>query len=221
MTLSELIRIILILLTGLQGIEMKCLLVDDHALFRGGLAQILRQLDDSIDIIEVSNVDELLDRIKEHNDLDIVLLDLSMPGKNGFDAMQLLANSAQSVPIVIISASEKMEDIRRSKQLGARGFIGKYQNSELVISALRVVLSGEFYFPSQAQETFTSPETDLTVRQKEVLRLMDEGMSNKSIANTLKITEATVKMHVTAIFREMGVSNRTQAVIKAKELGIN
>jgi len=199
---------------------VKILLADDHALFRGGLAQVLQQLNEHVEILEASTVDEFLTLVNEHHDLDLVLLDLNMPGKNGFEAMRLLCSEERSIPTVIISASDNPADITRSRTLGAMGFIGKHSNSEIVLNALRLVLAGEPYFPASTNFNFAAPKAKLTRRQIDVLHLMDQGMSNKDIAIRLDITEATVKMHVSAIFKELGVNNRTQAVITANSLGI-
>lgn len=199
---------------------MKLLLADDHALFRGGLAHVLKQLADHTEILEASTTREALTLLQEHHDIDLVLLDLGMPDISGFDAMRELSERKNQTPVVIISASENPVDAKKSMKLGARGFIGKHSNAELVLSALRLIISGQTYFPANALQSDIESATNLTERQLDVLRLMDKGFSNKVIASELTISEATVKMHVTAIFRELDVSNRTQAVLKAQKLGV-
>lgn len=202
---------------------MKILLCDDHTLFREGLSHILVELDanTTIDLIQAESIAKALDKIKLYSDIDLILLDLNMPGVNGFEGLTLIIESNPVLPVVIISASEDIQDIRQALTNGAMGYICKSASSENMLNALRLVLSGEIYIPPAAlSQTAHSIFNQLTPRQFDVLHLMDKGCANKLIASELNISEATVKMHVSAIFRELDVTNRTHAVIKAQSLGL-
>lgn len=203
---------------------MKILLCDDHALFREGLSHLLAKLDASasIDIIQAESATQAIAVIKQYADIDLILLDLNMPGANGFEGLKCITEYNHIVPVVIISASENTDDIRQALEKGAMGYICKSASSENMLNALRLVLSGEIYVPPAALATQVRSHTAnrLTPRQLDVLNLMDKGCANKQIAWDLSISEETVKMHVSAIFRELEVKNRTQAVIKAQSLGL-
>jgi DNA-binding NarL/FixJ family response regulator len=199
---------------------MKILVADDHALFREGVIHILQGLDENIISFESSDVEQTLCVVAENDDLDLLLMDLYMPGPNGFDALDILTNSHPSLPIVVLSASNNPHDMRKTIQKGAMGFIRKDSTGSIMLNALRLVLAGEIYTPSQMMNTGGEQSYHLTQRQLEVLQLMEQGCANKIIADQLNISEATVKMHISAIFRELMVSNRTQAVLKALEHNI-
>lgn len=197
---------------------MKIILADDHALFREGISHVLKDLDQQVTILEASGVEQALEAARHHADIDLVLLDLNMPGQNGFEALQTFSTEFPTLPVVVLSASESRNDMQRALDLGAMGYISKGSTSNIMLNALRLVLSGEVYVPSYLLQNKVPEEHSLTQRQLDVLTLMDQGHSNKVIASMLDISEATVKMHVTAIFRELQVSNRTQAVLKAQKL---
>lgn len=199
---------------------MKILVADDHALFREGVIHILQALDEKVVSFESSDVEQILCVVAENDDLDLLLMDLYMPGQNGFDALDILTNSHPSLPIVVLSASNNPHDMRKTIQKGAMGFICKDSTSSVMLNALRLVLEGEIYTPSQMMNTGNEYSHHLTQRQLEVLQLMEQGCANKIIADQLNISEATVKMHISAIFRELMVTNRTQAVLKALEQNI-
>lgn len=198
---------------------MKILLADDHAMFREGVAHILHELEDAVTVVEAGNVDQALQAIEDHDDLDLVVIDLFMPGRNGFDALEFLSRQQPTLPIVVLSASDHPQDMHNAIRLGAMGFIRKDSSGGVLLNALRLVLSGEIYIPAQMLRE-TPPEVHLTQRQKDVLLLMEQGHPNKIIAGHLNISEPTVKMHISAIFRALSVTNRTQAVLKAREMGI-
>lgn len=205
---------------------MKLLLVDDHTLFREGIRHMLNALSESTCILESGNGPQALEIASQHPDLDLVLLDLNLPGPNGQDILQQFSSLHPTLPVVIISASEKPTDIQRALSNGAMGYIGKGFSSEVMLSAIRLVLAGEIYTPTSLLNASQQPGLSqpniysLTERQRDVLKLMDRGYANKLIADELTISEATVKMHITSIFRTLGVSNRTQAVLKAQEIGL-
>jgi DNA-binding NarL/FixJ family response regulator len=199
---------------------MKILVADDHALFREGVIHILQGLDENVISIESNDVEQTLGLVAENDDLDLLLMDLYMPGQNGFDALDILTNSHPALPIVVLSASNNPHDMQKTIQKGAMGFIRKDSTGSVMLNALRLVLAGEIYTPSQMMITGSEQRHHLTQRQLEVLQLLEQGCANKIIAGQLNISEATVKMHISAIFRELMVSNRTQAVLKALEKNI-
>jgi len=206
---------------------MRILIIDDHALFRDGLFHVLQKLEDQVDILEASNYDSALEFVSANHDLDLVLLDLHMPGKDGFEVLDTLTKQYPAMPVVILSASNSRSDIQRALDSGAAGYIPKESTSAVMLNALKLILAGGIYMPPiMVQEN--SVDTDdkniapeLTQRQKDVLGLLVLGYSNKAIAKELDLAEATVKMHITAIMERLGVSNRTQAAIQAQKLGLD
>lgn len=225
---------------------MKVLIVDDHALFRQGLAMVLSNLYSDIEIAEAGGADLALELCTSSNAFDIVLLDLAMEGMNGFEALHLLGESLPGVPIVIVSASENPAHIRTAFQAGAKGYIVKTSSAQVLKPALQLVLSGERYVPQVALGTeedivaaasnngglVASPNNGsrpfangdstpnaLTARQQEVLLQMARGQSNKEIARNLGMLEGTAKVHVKTIFQKLGVKNRTMAVVMGVRLG--
>jgi len=195
---------------------MKILIIDDHALFREGLSYVLHKLEEEVKIFEASHYEQALQHISKNTDLDLVLLDLNLPGKDGFAVLDTITNNYPAMPVVIISASDHSRDIKRALDAGAMGYIPKYTTSSVLLNALRLILSGGIYVPPGKTDNEASV---LTPRQLEVLELLIEGCSNKVIASRLELAEATVKMHVTSIFKGLGVSNRTQAAMAAKNSG--
>jgi DNA-binding NarL/FixJ family response regulator len=207
---------------------MKILIVDDHALFREGLLHVLQKLETQVDILEASDYDSALEYVSANHDLDLVLLDLTMPGRDGFAALDTFAKQYPAMPVVILSASNLRSDIQRALDAGAVGYILKESNSAVMLNALKLILAGGIYMPPvMAQEEAMGTESDnaifaeLTPRQIEVLKMLVNGHSNKTIAARLGLAEATVKMHVTAILSRLGVSNRTQAALQAEKMGLN
>ena len=206
---------------------LKILIVDDHALFREGLSHVLQKLDDNISLLEAPDFDHALEHVTANTDLDLVLLDLNLPGKDGFSALETITRDYPALPIVILSASCHRSDIQRAMDSGAMGYIPKDTSSAVMLNALRLVLSGGIYVPPyltqnhnpDSQNSTANSET-LTKRQLQVLTLLARGHSNKEIANKINLAEATVKMHVTSILKALGVSNRTQAAMAAEKLGL-
>lgn len=214
---------------------MVVLVVDDHPLFREGLTQLLRDLDAQAEVLAEADARHGLAVAAERADLDLVLLDLTMPGMNGLDAVGRFGEEAPGVPVVILSALEDPEQVRRALALGAVGYIPKSTPSTTMIDALRLVLGGGLYVPPLMLSAMGSgrepapqpaerneqraPEA-LTDRQIEVLALLATGKSNKLIARELGLSEKTVKAHITAVFRVLGVVNRTQAALEARHRGL-
>ncbi len=207
---------------------MKILVADDHALFREGLRYVLAQLGDEVEMLEAKDCAEALALIGNRSDLDLVLLDLAMPGMDGLAGLRALRARHPSVPVVILAASEEPTDVRQALDGGAMGFIPKSSTSKVMLSALRLVLSGGVYLPPAFLERFqtgrapiAAPSLEalgLTPRQHDVLRMLGRGQSNKEIARVLGLAEGTVKLHISAILRGLGVDNRTRAVIVAARL---
>ena len=208
--------------------HMKMLIIDDHALFRAGLSHILNELEENINILEASNYESAFKLVSDNSDLDLVLLDLNMPGKDGFSALDTFSKEYPAMPIVILSASIQQSNVRRALDTGAMGYIPKDTPSHVMLNALRLILDGGIYVPTcMAQQNNdelnlnNSNAHNLTPRQLEVLAMVVQGNSNKVIAARLELAEATVKMHVTAILKCFGVSNRTQAAMAAEKFGLN
>ncbi|MFV1983959.1 MAG: response regulator [Thiohalomonadales bacterium] len=207
---------------------MKILIADDHALFREGLRHVLDDLAQPLLVLEALDCPNALQLAGEHPDLDLVLLDLQMPGEDGFTALAYFASHLPATPVVILSASDKRSDMQRSLDMGAMGFIPKNTPGSVMLSALNLVLSGGIYIPPSMIKDEYRPHsnsgqkstTGLTPRQLEVLALLVEGGANKEIARELNLAEATVKMHVTAILKCLDVNNRTKAARAAEQAGI-
>jgi DNA-binding NarL/FixJ family response regulator len=194
---------------------VKLLICDDHALFREGLRYVLRELEPEPLLEEASGADELLARVEQARDLDLVLLDLELPDRPGLDALRELRRRFPEVPVAILSAEHDPRVIRRALSGGACGFIPKASSGADLREALLRILAGEVYVPRDALPApalpDASPLRDLTERQREVLPLMARGLTNREIANVLGIAEGTVKNHVAAILERLEITNRTEA----------
>lgn len=207
---------------------MKILLVDDHSIFRAGLRHVLRQLDERVEIVEAENCKQALRAIEDQLDFALALLDLHMPGDDGFVALASIAREYPTLPVVVLSASESRTDMRRALDGGAMGFIPKSTAVPVMLNALRLVLAGGIYIPPDLLGIRDEPAGiepsqsvgELTTRQLDVLSLVLEGKTNKAIATELKLSEATVKAHITALFKTLHVSNRTQAALAVERLHI-
>jgi len=208
---------------------MKVLLADDHALFREGVRLVLESLVDGvIEVIEANDYPQALAVVRANPGIEIGLVDLNMPGMDGFSGIEALKRSAPDMHLVVVSASEDANDIRRALSAGASGYIGKSSSSSAMVSGIRSVLAGEtFVSPpvelpavgTQLIEGGIDLKSVLTPRQRDVLAMLRQGKSNKEIARDLGLAEITVKLHVTAILRALGVENRTQAAILAAKVG--
>lgn len=206
---------------------MNILLADDHTLFRESLSLALVRLNDSTsNIIQAESGEKALEAAQSEAELDLILLDLDMPGMGGLKVIQMLLDIHPSTPIVMISANEDLKSINTALANGAKGFIPKTTSAEITLSALRLVLSGGIYLPSQLMQTsptLTNPmakDALLTTRQIEVLRLLQKGTQNKNIAFELDLSPSTIKVHIRRIFTALGARNRTEAVNIALEKGL-
>ncbi|NAW67699.1 response regulator transcription factor [Photobacterium halotolerans] len=201
-------------------------IADDHPLFRNALFQSVHMAVSKANLLEADSLDTLLQLLDKEPDVDLVLLDLKMPGANGMSGLIQLRAQHPELPVVVVSANEDTSVIRQVRHHGAFGFIPKSSDMRELISALNQVLDGEPYFPPGIGEDEDDPELDalaariatLTPQQYKVLCMLSDGLLNKQIAYELNVSEATIKAHMTAIFRKLGVKNRTQAVILLNEL---
>jgi DNA-binding NarL/FixJ family response regulator len=212
--------------------SMKLLIIDDHPVVRDGLAALLRQLGPEVTVLLADGATQGLGIANDHRDLDVVLLDLTMPGSDGFAALHEFGRLQPQLPVVVLSSSEDPRDVRRALGLGALGYIPKSAPPQTILAAVRFVLAGNVYVPTlMAQDAPSTPNEaqdhsapksglSLTSRQIDVLRLLCEGRSNKEIGRTLGVSQKTVKVHVTAIFRALNVANRTQAAAMADKAGL-
>lgn len=210
---------------------MKILLVDDHALFRDGMRYVLRKLDEHAEIMDAGNFSDGLDLARDNPDLDLVLLDLNMPGSDGAASVKLFHTRHPDVPLVVVSGTDQRDDIERVMGSGAMGFISKMSSGQDMLHALRLVLDGGIYLPPQLlqqalgqvredKRTWRTNEFGLTVRQMEVLQHLANGLSNKDIALAIGLAEGTVKIHVAAIFQALRVNKRIEAVQAAQRMGL-
>jgi DNA-binding NarL/FixJ family response regulator len=213
---------------------VKILIVDDHPLIREALRGVLGTLDSQLEVIEAGDCNEALAAAAAHPDLGLILLDIHLPGMSGLDALGSFRDKFPAIPVVVMSGSENRDDVMRAIDGGAMGFIPKSQPSRVMINALRLVLAGGVYLPVEilgmpATAAASAPaavapqapaDLGLTGRQSEVLALLVQGKPNKIICRELGLAEGTVKIHVTAILKALGVSNRTQAVIAVSRLGM-
>ncbi|MBI3575280.1 MAG: response regulator transcription factor [Gammaproteobacteria bacterium] len=213
---------------------MKILVADDHALIREALRYVLKELDDGVSVLEAQDGGSACRLVNEHPDLDLLLLDLKLPGTDGFATLAELRREHAALPVVILSGQEDATTMRAALDRGAMGFIPKSANNAVMLSALRLVLSGGRYVPPELLNAApgtaapTAPtsapvspaDLGLTERQLDVLALMTQGKSNKQICRDLGLAEATVKIHVTAILRTLKVRSRTEAVVAINRLGL-
>lgn len=223
---------------------MKILVVDDHALIRTALRGVLGELDRDVTILEAGDCRKAFDLIERQQDLDFVLLDLSLPGMHGLAALEELRTRHPALPVVVLSSSNDRASVIRALDQGAMGYIPKLSSNEVLISALRLVLSGGIYIPPEilarwepppavGQEAATSlaahggphpraliADLGLSEREAQVLRLLLEGKPNKLICRELDLAESTVKNHITQILKTLNVTSRTQAVIVAARMGL-
>jgi DNA-binding NarL/FixJ family response regulator len=205
---------------------LKILVIDDHALVREGLCQVLKGLDECVDVLQAGTCTQGFAIAHDHPDLDLVLLDYHLPDMTGLVALSVFGMRHPELPIIMLSGSANMQIMRHVLQAGASGFVTKSGLSDELLQAVQQVLDGGEYLPPGFDATGTSlpaaeedPRIGLTQRQELVLRELLDGRSNREIADTLSISEETVKSHVAAILRHFEVQNRTQAVVAAARCG--
>jgi len=202
---------------------MDILIVDDHALVRDGLSQVLNALDAAVNVYQAASVEAALAQVEDGPAFDLVLVDLALPDGDGLDLVAVLADRSPRVPVVVLSGSADAAASEQALAAGAMGFIPKSSPTAILVQALKLILAGGVYAPP-ASRLIDAARADgnagLTSRQQAILEQLAAGRANKQIAHDLGISEATVKAHVSAIFRAFGVSNRTQAVRAAQARGL-
>ena len=195
---------------------MKILIIDDHAMIREGVSAVMVGGIPGARVLQASDGVAGLALATEHADIDVVLLDLVMPGGGGMTMLEAFGRQCPALPVIVLSGSEDIGDVRRAMALGALGYVAKSATSTTLLAALRLVMAGEIYVPPFVVGKETGPlDTDrreaLTGRQVEVLALLAADLSNKQIAHRLDLSEKTVKAHVTAILRALNVASRSDA----------
>jgi DNA-binding NarL/FixJ family response regulator len=209
---------------------LKLLVIEDHTLVREGLVQILHQLSEDVEIFEAPTCEEACSLFEQGHDFDLVLLDLGLPGTGGMACLNIMRKTFPNMPVVIVSAFDDTVTINRALAKGASGFVPKAYSSVRLIAALNQVLEGQIFRPepklvsesavgrlavpfSQKHELALITQYGLTPRQMETLAGIVRGNSNSEIAAQLDVADGTVKQHITAIFKALGVKNRTQALL--------
>ena len=214
---------------------LKILAADDHWIARAALSQLLKGLGRKVVVLEAGDFNEALEIVGEHDDLDMILIDLVMPGMDGFEGLRALREKAPTVPLVVISVSEEREDILRAVNLGALGYIPKTSQGDEILKAISLVLSGEVSLPRRilekpgisqtigaprpfaAQRQDASLEARLTRRQREIFDLLSLGLSNADIAGRLGLSVNTVRVHIHGILQRLQLDNRMQVVLQAAQ----
>lgn len=215
---------------------MKILLVDDHTLFRDALVQYLNRADPDAEIFLAKDFYEGQEQIKKHQPLDLVLLDLKMPGMNGLEGLKVLKTQYKDLPIALMSGVAESSDVQEALDLGANGYFPKTMSGKSLLKGIQTILDGERYIPrenndNEFQASYYTDNHDksitvenknnkkvLSPREQDVLSFLIKGASNKEIALELGLQVVTVKLHVRGICRKLDAKNRTQAAIKAREL---
>jgi len=210
-----------------DALQYRLVIADDHPLFRGALREAVTGLLEGADIAEAGTFDELVELLDRGGDVDLALLDLTMPGVRGFSGLMYMRAQYPGVPVIVVSANDDPAAIRRCMEFGASGFIPKTLGVEAMRSAISRILGGGVWTPpdvdlstgsdAEASELMARMAT-LTPQQVRVLMMLSEGLLNKQIAYQLGVSEATVKAHVSAILQKLGVESRTQAVIAAAKI---
>ena len=219
---------------------MRIVVADDHALVRGGIGILLKTLHPDTEVIECNNYDKTLQILDGAEPVDLLLLDLLMPGMDLIKSVKHICGNWPDVPVVVISVREDMQTILEALRAGAMGYIPKTSSPDVTMNAIRLVLSGGIYVPPDALQLGagyraeslsslselpgevmpTRPVHRLTSRQVDVMDLITEGRSNKEVASELNLTPGTVKMHLSRIYKVLGVASRTKAIAKYTRLGM-
>ncbi|GAA5315678.1 MAG: response regulator transcription factor [Candidatus Pelagadaptatus aseana] len=205
------------------------IIADDHPLFRMALKGTLESQFDQPCLVEAEDFSSLQKKLESTDDIHLILLDLHMPGAEGFSALVFLVAQYPSIPVMIVSGHEEPEIMRRAIDHGASGYLPKSAPVETMSEALHTVLEGGIWLPEGTPETVVSEEelnvadalANLTPQQFRVATMVSQGLLNKQIAYELNVTETTIKAHMTEIFRKLGVHSRTQAAVALSQLAVN
>jgi DNA-binding NarL/FixJ family response regulator len=202
---------------------MRLLIADDHPMVRDALTRALLALQSDLHVVTAGDFDSVVECLRA-TPPELAVIDLNMPGMDSLVGLTRLRRLAPTLPIVVVSGQDDPPTIRAALAAGAAGFVPKTSSADLLLQAVRVVLAGSTFVPEQAlanlQHDTSRPDTiDLTPRQRDVLRALLRGEPNKLIARELGLTEGTVKIHIAAILRGLQARNRTEAVVRARELG--
>ncbi len=209
---------------------MKILIADDHALFRDGLSLQLEKIAPQAVINQAANFSQALKIVESVQDTDLIIIDLDMPDMKWEDGLRELRAKAPQSRFVVISASEDSRNIKKIIEMGISGYIPKRSETKVLLSALKLIMDGGTYLPPSIMDNSASAHVEgrtnrhggklLTPRQSEVLEYVAQGLSNKQIAYNMGVSEATVKLHINALLRAVGATNRTQAFIIAQKMGL-
>ena len=217
-------------------LSMNVLTVDDHSVFRAGLGPVLKRLDPDVKLLEAHDFKSALKAAEENPDLDLILLDLLMPGMEAFEGLTAIRHLVPHVPLVVVSMIEDRQDVLRAVELGALGYIPKTADLDEMYEALQQVLSGAIYLPpailrmtrateksrAAAEDSVASSEeawNALTKRQRDVVEYLARGMTNSEIADQLGLSESTIRVHVSTILERLRLNNRTQVAVWADRFG--
>lgn len=204
----------------------RILIVEDHALVREAMAQSLARLEPGVECIEAADGDEALAALERQPDLGLAVVDLMLPDVNGFSLLAILGKRFPDMPAIVVSAMDDDASVRRALKAGASGFVSKASSGEALVRAVREVLEGGV--PTPVRRAVSPPRSagrspaehfGLTTAQARVLELLAGGRSNREIAALLGLAEGTIKVHVTAIYRALGVSSRSQALVAIARSG--
>lgn len=204
---------------------LRLLVIDDHAMVREGLLQLLSKLGPNVVQYDAQDAESALLLLETEKEFDLVLLDIMLPGTNGLSLLGILRKRFPAVPVVILSALDDVDTVNRAMRLGAAGYVTKSGDGDTLLNALRQVLAGEIYLPPHLHDKFSvtlsgdpgagrnlNDRYGLTEGQRRVMELLREGKSNREIGDLLGLTEGTVKVHVSKIFRKLGVVSRAEAI---------
>ncbi len=201
---------------------MNILIIDDHILFAEGMKYLLESMQQDAEIYFASDANSSLQYIVKNGSPELILLDVNLPGINGYTLLDKLQKLNVWSPVLMISATESPSATGKALSRGASGFVSKSSNSDVLLTAIKTVLGGDIYMPYQEQgdNVYTTSQVTVTSRQQEVLNLLSQGLLNKQIAHELCISANTVKAHLHEIFRILEASNRTAAVQSAYKKGL-